>query len=344
VQAIWGSVLRGCAYGDAWGRRNEFLSYRAITAGGERGPDTPAALVITDDSQLTLALARALDGAAGYDDAQLRARVIGEFVGWLNDADNDRAPANTCLRAMRELERGEPWTRALVPRSDGSGALTRVAPAAFLPEGRWQPVAAWQAAVTHGGAAGIAAALVGAAVIRAAAAGDIPAGSVSAATIALCADPRVRRNVGGWLAGHPAARTAAEVDDFLAPGFAAVAARVAAAQSAVPRFRIDLWGADPCTFVGDGWRAAETLAVAALCVDAVPADPIEALRRATVTGGDSDSIAAVAGAILGALHRNPWPSDWDDRLEPRYRGWIGEAERYRLAGADRTVTHWSSAR
>jgi ADP-ribosylglycohydrolase len=40
--------------------------------------------------------------------------------------------------------------------------------------------------------------------------------------------------------------------------------------------------------------------------DGSPTAP-DACHRATVTGGDSESIAAVARAILGALHRNPWP-------------------------------------
>ena len=105
------------------------------------------------------------------------------------------------------------------------------------------------------------------------------------------------------------------------------------AQAAVATFQRHPWGEDPCAYAGEGWRAQENLATALLCVDALPDQPIDALRRATVTGGDSDSIAAVAGAILGALHRNPWPADWFDRLEPRYQAWIAEAELYDF-GAD----------
>ena len=102
---------------------------------------------------------------------------------------------------------------------------------------------------------------------------------------------------------------------------------------AVDKFRSDPWADDPCASAGEGWRAQETVATALLCVDALPDDPIDALRRATVTNGDSDSIAAVAGAILGALHRDPWPDEWADRLEPRYREWIAEAEQYDFDGS-----------
>ena len=55
------------------------------------------------------------------------------------------------------------------------------------------------------------------------------------------------------------------------------------------------------------------------------------LDHGRVTGGDSDSIAAVAGAILGAAqNENPWPAQWAHRLEPRYRAWIADAANYRL--------------
>ena len=49
--------------------------------------------------------------------------------------------------------------------------------------------------------------------------------------------------------------------------------------------------------------------------------------------GQIRPIAAVAGAILGAPHRDPWPDEWADRLEPRYREWIAEAEQYDFDGS-----------
>jgi ADP-ribosylglycohydrolase len=100
------------------------------------------------------------------------------------------------------------------------------------------------------------------------------------------------------------------------------------AQSGLAELKGREWDGDPCDFGGQGWRAHECLATALLCADLFPRDPIAALRRATVTGGDSDSIAAVAGAILGAVHDKPWPAEWFDRLEPRYQQWILEAEGY----------------
>ena len=40
-------------------------------------------------------------------------------------------------------------------------------------------------------------------------------------------------------------------------------------------------------------------------------DPVEAIRLATNTGGDSDTTAAIAGAVAGALRgTGSFPMDW----------------------------------
>ena len=330
MTTTWSNVLRGCAYGDAWGHTNEFKSYAALTADNPHGPDLPERLIITDDTQMTLSLARALDGASHKTDDRLRDDVIHEWVVWLDDPDNNRAPGNTCLAATRNLARGLRWPQASVPGSDGCGTVMRVSPAAFLNEGRWQPVAAWQAATTHGKASGIAASMLTAAVIHVAAQANIEAGHATEAALDLSHDTTLHTNVADWLAGHPPAE---DVDRFLEDGFATVRECLHNARAAVDKFQSDPWADDPCASAGEGWRAQETVATALLCVDALPDDPIDALRRATVTNGDSDSIAAVVGAILGALHRDPWPDEWADRLEPRYREWIAEAEQYDFDGS-----------
>ena len=326
--AKWADVLRGCAYGDAWGNTNEFQPYSALVRRGAYGPELPTKLVITDDTQMTLALARAIDTAGTDDPDSLRATIIEEFVTWRSDPDNNRAPGNTCMSATAKLARGADWTAATVVGSDGCGTVMRTSPAAFLPENLWRPVAAWQAATTHGKASGIAASVVTTAVLREAAKGFIQPGKALGYAIELCTHPALRHGVGEWLAGHPQAPTPADADTFLAEGMREVETILHRAHSAVEAFQDNPWAEDPCRYGGEGWRAQETLATALLCIDALPHDPVLALRRATVTGGDSDSIAAVAGAILGALHTDPWPAEWATRLEPRYRDWITAAEHY----------------
>jgi ADP-ribosylglycohydrolase len=74
--------------------------------------------------------------------------------------------------------------------------------------------------------------------------------------------------------------------------------------------------ADPCLATGAGWVAEEALATALYCVLLFPDDPVAALSRAAVTSGDSDSIAALAGSIIGAAHgMSGWPEAWSGRIE-----------------------------
>lgn len=324
----WANTLRGCAYGDAWGNTNEFRRFADLTRTSPFGPELPTKLVITDDTQMTLALARALHTANLGDPHSIRASIIAEFVLWRADPDNNRAPGTTCLGATAALAAGQPWTRATRTESDGCGSVMRVSPAAYLPEDLWRPVAAWQAAATHGHPVGIAASLVAAATIRWAAQGQLTPGHLTEAAIDMCTDASLRTGVAQWLVGHPKAATIARADALLATGFKQLAKVLATAQRAVPSFQRDPWSQDPCRYAGDGWNAQEALAAALLSADALPHEPIDALRRATVTGGDSDSIAAIAGAIIGALHTDPWPAQWHERLEPRYQKWITEAEQY----------------
>lgn len=77
---------------------------------------------------------------------------------------------------------------------------------------------------------------------------------------------------------------------------------------------------DPCTATGAGWIAEEALATALYCFLLFPDDPPAAVRRAAYSSGDSDSIAALAGAFAGAHHgAGAWPAPWVDAIEYRER-------------------------
>lgn len=93
----WSNTLYGCAFGDAWGNTNEFVRYPALTRGNPFGPELPGKLIITDDTQMTLALARALNAADLDDRHSIQSQIVHEFVLWRNDPDNNRAPGATCL-------------------------------------------------------------------------------------------------------------------------------------------------------------------------------------------------------------------------------------------------------
>jgi ADP-ribosylglycohydrolase len=78
--------------------------------------------------------------------------------------------------------------------------------------------------------------------------------------------------------------------------------------------------ADPCLAVGAGWIAEEALATGLYCFLMLPEDPQAVVRRAAYSSGDSDSIAALAGAFAGAYHGvGAWPAEWVRDIEYRDR-------------------------
>jgi hypothetical protein len=128
----------------------------------------------------------------------------------------------------------------------------------------------------------------------------------------------------------------------LSKGFAELARLLTEAQNVLPSLKAEPWAitSDPSMcgffeagFSGAGWRAHHTLVVALLAIDMFPDDPMNALRRSVVTTGDSDTIGAVAGALLGAAGFT-YSDEIFDRLEERYKTWITEeADHYVFVNA-----------
>ena len=210
----------------------------------------------------------------------------------------------------------------------------RVSPCAFLADGLWQPVSAWQAATTHGGPAAIASALLAAAVLRRVIIATDPQAMVTDGllrhAIELSRDEALVSAAAPWLIDHPRTGTFDLASDLIRTGMATVREALQQARDVTPTFLADPWIADPSLphYGGEGWRSPQALACGLLCVDMLPGEPVEALRRAATTGGDSDTIAAIAGYFLGGVYGNVWPSHWLIRLEPRYAAWITDAEVY----------------
>ncbi|WP_433343062.1 ADP-ribosylglycohydrolase family protein [Streptomyces sp. CA-253872] len=314
-------ALLGLALGDALGFPTEFNDVPGILAkcGPWRGMDLPGPTAwISDDTQMTLALARGLETAAARGTlapARCERPVREEFVDWYQSPDNNRAPGNTCLRACLVLKNpSAPWQEASQTHSKGCGANMRVAPVALLPgPGREtrSALAQWQAALTHGHPTALAASDLTAHTIRLLADGTQPAALLP--LLRAYAEEHRTTYHEAWLgdlwrrAGDPSpGRYAARGwDECLA-----VVDRLAAAPRDPER--------DPCELTGDGWIAEEAFATALLCFLLFPEEPLLVLRRAACTRGDSDSLACVAGAFAGAYAGEAaWPGEWVERVEHR---------------------------
>jgi len=73
--------------------------------------------------------------------------------------------------------------------------------------------------------------------------------------------------------------------------------------------------------VGNGIRASQAVAAALWAFLRYGQKPEECLIRAVGLGGDTDTIGAMAGALVGALHGSSWiPPRWYDNIENGIRG------------------------
>ncbi|MFC5001176.1 ADP-ribosylglycohydrolase family protein [Dactylosporangium cerinum] len=309
--------LFGLAYGDALGKPTEFMTVSAIEErygpGGPRDLEGHPALV-TDDTQMTLAVGWALLEAPEPTPAVLEPLLRVRFVEWAHSPDNNRAPGMTCLRACGGLAQGLPWVEATVAGSKGCGANMRVAPVGLVAGydlDTLAGVAQLQAAMTHGHPTALAASELTAYAVRILRDGAGLA-ALPAALRDRCRSQRTTYR-GEWLGTLWQQPAVTSPEDFISRGWDECVAVLDRLDLALSRPDD---GSDPCAATGAGWIAEEALATALLCAVRHADDPVTALARAATTSGDSDSIACLAGAFIGAERgMAAWPPAWLDRIE-----------------------------
>ena len=312
----YSNSLIGLAAGDAWGYQVEFVKYDRMPSYPVAAP--PQIWRVSDDTQMTLALHDALVDAGGQLDniSTVTAAIGNRFLQWQTDPDNNRAPGATCMESLRRLREGAHWydPEGAVD-SAGCGAVMRLAPAAFCPDEVWLGLTALQALITHKHPRAIAAALVLGEAIRMAPSlsGRFLEHSVSAAMSVLTGESP-------WLHDEYLAAVLSpittDVQSYLAAGVEDGNLDALLDAYAVKR-ELDeldpaLWG-DPCAGIGEGWESATAVAVGLLVADmatprwTAPAilGGAAALGWAATSNGDSDSIACIAGAVIGAAHDDP---------------------------------------
>lgn len=284
------AILYGLALGDALGFPVEFLKLDQIRARyGAKGilePPTPA--LITDDTQMTLAIAHTLIDSGDADTETLMGNLSKNFVAWAHHPDTpSRAPGNTCLKAIARLEKGIRWQEAGIKESKGCGSAMRNAPIGYLyqhNENRLRKSAHAVGFATHQHPAADAASIAAAYLIKLALDGIHPK-DFSKLVIGFCdgiseefdlAILRVNHTI-GW----------ANTDQAI-------------------------------KHIGEGWVGEEAIALAIYCCLKHPDDYVAAVRLAANIDGDSDSVACIAGGVMGArLGVEAIPQEWIARLERR---------------------------
>ncbi|MEU6376131.1 ADP-ribosylglycohydrolase family protein [Streptomyces sp. NPDC046909] len=317
-RAATGALL-GLALGDALGFPTEFNDVPSILAkcGPWREMELPRPAIVTDDTQMTLAVGRALRTATDrgvLSPQELAEPLRQEFIAWNRSPENNRAPGNTCLRACELLERTDLWQDASQIHSKGCGANMRVAPVGLVPglsDEQRAGAAQLQSALTHGHPTALAASDLTAHAVRLLAQGAEPTGLVGLLR-SYAVENRTRYHE-RWLGDLWTRSQDPTPEHFIARGWDECLEILNRLQEAVRSVSPET---DPCLATGEGWIAEEALATGLLCFLLFVDEPVTALRRAACTAGDSDSIACLAGAFAGAYHgADVWPVAWADRIE-----------------------------
>jgi ADP-ribosylglycohydrolase len=171
-------VTYGLAYGDALGRPTEFIGGAALAKFGSPfrphvGLNRPQQGIVTDDTQMSIAVGQAALMTGPYNPKILADRFAMAFINWYDDPrsrDGRRAPGSTCLSAVARLKKNpRQWLLATRTDSKGNGANMRVAPLALRTDWTYPQLSAaaqLQAALTHGHATALAAADLTAVAVR----------------------------------------------------------------------------------------------------------------------------------------------------------------------------------
>lgn len=293
--------FRGCivglAVGDALGHPTEFISSVArikqrYGAQGITDFDSSGhhpAGTFTDDTQMTISVARAL-ARAGKQPLDAVMTLLGEeFVAWARHPTNNRAPGGTCLAGCRHFAQGAKWRDAGVKGSKGCGAAMRAAPIglyAFDDDDLLLQLSAAQSVLTHSHPTGVASSVAAAAPVAWLARGKGTAGLLdytramvervdAELLISLGCEPNAARDIGN--------REQLERLDRL-------------------QIVLDDEHDDVCALLGGAWIGEEAVVTALWCFLKAKGDFSETIRRGATSSGDSDSIACIAGSFAGTLH------------------------------------------
>ncbi len=288
-------ALAGLALGDALGMPTQSMSreqiaarYGPVTTLLDAAPDQPIAPgmpagSITDDTEQALLLARLLVEGDGRVDAMAFAEALERWEADMVRRGSADLLGPSTKRALQRLRAGESPDES---GRDGTtnGAAMRVTPVGIAfpvaDAGRLLDAVVQASHVTHGTTIGIAAAAAVAAAVSAGVAGADLSDALDAAEHAAAAGARRGR----WSAGGD------------------VSARLRWARGWVRGMPDADLGDALADVVGTSVAAQESVVAALALAEARGSDPLAALTMAAGIGGDTDTVAAMCGAVLGARH------------------------------------------
>ncbi|MBU0894945.1 MAG: ADP-ribosylglycohydrolase family protein [Nanoarchaeota archaeon] len=287
-------AVYGLAIGDQLGYAVEFMRYSEIKKlFGEKGLTDFIGKKYSDDAQMSIAVANGLIKASRehYSVDNVMKYVSNEFVKWLHDPENNRAPGNTCLSGCRNLEKGIDWRKSGDNNSKGCGAAMRSAPIGlfyFNGEEKLAEVSYAVSKCTHGHNSGI-------------------ASGIATAYLTSLAVKNVDPNKYETMLIDFMEKTGKKMN-FDVNEFNSKIKEISQAK------KLDL--IKGVHFLGDGWIGEEAVAASLYCFLSSPNDYKKSVLLAANTDGDSDTIACITGAISGAYNSiSKIPGNWIKNVE-----------------------------
>ncbi|MFF1634724.1 ADP-ribosylglycohydrolase family protein [Leifsonia sp. NPDC058248] len=302
------AAFEGLALGDALGMPTQSMSrsqiaadYGRITGFTDAGPHQRIATgmpagSITDDTEQAVLLARLLIDGDGRVDVELFAERLLDWESAMEAKGSLDLLGPSTKAALQRLGDGVPAAEA-GRFGTTNGAAMRITPVGIavgiesLPD--FVDAVAHTSEVTHNTSLGIA----GAAAVGAAVSAGIAGASLSEALELAIAAAELGGVRGHWAAGGD------------------IAARLRWGIPYVTALAPDARPDAIAEVIGTSVASQESV-IAALALVAVADDPWETLCLAASLGGDTDTVAAMAGAVLGATRgAHPWPAAERETLE-----------------------------
>lgn len=317
LEERFSGCMLGLAIGDALGYPVEFMNRAEIAKA--HGPQGITGFVedrwhkkglYSDDTQMTIAVAKALLAADLDDLDSIMLHIKREFIDWANSSENNRAPGQTCMDGCREMQLGQHWFASGDPYSKGCGAAMRAAPIGlvfFSDLPRLVTVARAVAICTHAHPTALASSIAAAGAV-AFALRDEAAGGLVTHLLGLLNQDRGLKGFADRVSHDPLqeqTRLLETMESVLATP---------------PDTAFDV--------LGGGWIGEEAVAGALYCFLRAPND----FRATVLTAAnaslsdqgnskgrcDSDSIACIAGGLAGAYNGvAAIPSEWIESVENR---------------------------
>jgi ADP-ribosylglycohydrolase len=308
----------GLALGDALGYRTEFYSFddALLKYGSENIYDLRNELAVSDDTQMSLYLlqgfAKAYNAKEPYtaQEKDIVVSIAAQFLIWLNDPENIRAPGNACIGSMRELERkiirGVNWDNAFIggainTNSKGSGTVMRspwlglLNATGMVPDENLESLCNLQSSLTHQHPTALHASYLTALLTSKLFTGELTPGQLKSFSQDFCASQPFDV---GW---RDLTRTLEYSDDLPANYKAS-----------------HFSDCDASNIIGANMTAENVLVTSIAYIDYFGDDAVEVLRRSMFNSGDSDTIGATAGGMIGAYYDEPIWDGLEHLVESNY--------------------------